>query len=113
SNIPLFPTMMEGKVKDPAERKALDYWFALQDVSTWLALPPATPKPIVDAYRAAYARLAADAEFMEHGRKLAEEFTLQTATDLEKAVMTLDSTPKETLDYISEMLRRQGAGSPI
>jgi hypothetical protein len=110
-NIPLFAGLMEGKIKDPIQRKGFDYWFALQNISTWLALPPATSQPVVEAYRIAFQGLAGDAEFVEHSKKLAEDFRIQAAADVETAVKTLDSTPKETLDYISDMLRRQGAGS--
>ena len=47
--------------------------------------------------------------FIEHSKKLAEDFILQTGGDVETALKTLDGTSKETLDYISAMLRRQGA----
>jgi hypothetical protein len=109
--IPLFAAMMEGKIKDPVQRKGFDYWFALQNISTWLALPPSTSLPIVDVYRDAFRKLAGDPDFVEHSKKLAEDFRIQAPTDVENAVKTLDSTPKETLDYISDMLRRQGAGT--
>jgi tripartite-type tricarboxylate transporter receptor subunit TctC len=111
SAIPLFIGMMAGKIKDSVQQKGLDYWFALQNISTWFALPPSTPQPTVDAYREAYRKLQGETDFLEQSKKLAEDFTLQTGDDVEKAVKTLDSTPKETLAYISEMLRRQGAGS--
>lgn len=109
SDIPLFSQMMEGKIKDPIHQKGFDYWFALQNVSTWFALPPGTPEPIVEAYRKAYQAMDLEPGFIEHSKKLAEDFTLQTGGDVERSVKTLDSMSKETLDYISDMLRRQGA----
>ena len=110
-DIPLFSDMLEGRVNDPIAKKGVDYWFALQSISTWFALPPGTPKPIVDAYREAYRKLGDDPSFVEHSKKIAEDFTLQTGPDVESAVRTVDSTPKETLEYISAMLRRQGAAA--
>ena len=50
-------------------------------------------------------------DFVGRSKKIAEDFILQTGGDVETAVRTVDSTPKETLDYIAAMLRRQGAAA--
>jgi tripartite-type tricarboxylate transporter receptor subunit TctC len=110
-DIPLFSDMLQGRVSDPIAKKGVDYWFALQSISTWFALPPGTPKQILDVYREAYRKLGDDPNFVEHSKKIAEDFTLQTGPDVESAVRTVDNTSKETLDYISAMLRRQGAAA--
>lgn len=110
-DIPLFSDMLEGRVNDPVAKKGVDYWFALQNISTWFALPPGTPKSVLDVYREAYRKLGDDPAFVEQSKRIAEDFTLQTGLDVETAVRTVDSTPKETLDYISAMLRRQGAAA--
>ncbi len=111
ANIPLFPAMMDGKIKDPVHQKGFDYWLALQNISTWFALPPGTPREITEIYRQAFMKLNQDNEFVDRSRKIAEDFTLQTGNDVETAVKTVDTTPKETLDYIAAMLRRQGAAA--
>jgi tripartite-type tricarboxylate transporter receptor subunit TctC len=111
SSIPLFVTMMEGKIKDPVQKRGLDYWFALQNVSTWLALPPGTSQQIVEIYRQTFQKLPDEPGFVERSKKQAEDFTLQTGKDVEEAVNTVDGTSDQTLQFISDMLRRQGAGS--
>jgi tripartite-type tricarboxylate transporter receptor subunit TctC len=111
ANIPLFAEMMEGKIKDPVQQKGFEYWVALQNVSTWFALPANTPQPIVAAYRDAFKKLSDDAAFIEQSKKMAEDFTIQTGDDIEKAILTVDSTSKETVQYVADMLARQGAGS--
>jgi hypothetical protein len=108
--VPLFSQMMEGKIKDPVQQKGFDYWFAQQNLSTWMALPPDTPQAIVELYRKAYENLGNDPDFMEKAKKIAEDFTIQPGADVADAVKTLDNAPREALDYISDMLRRQGAG---
>ena len=111
ASIPLFATMMEGKIKDADQKRGLEYWFALQNVSTWFALPAGTPEPIVAAYRQAYAKLADEPAFVEQSKKIAEDFTIQTGDDIEKAILTVDNTSKETVQHVADMLLRQGAGS--
>jgi tripartite-type tricarboxylate transporter receptor subunit TctC len=67
--IPIFKTMMEGKVTGlPAE--AFDFWTALNDMDKWYGLPPNTPKEIVDVYRAAWDKMVKDPEFIKQGKQL-------------------------------------------
>jgi tripartite-type tricarboxylate transporter receptor subunit TctC len=112
NGIPLFAEMMKGKTNEPIQKNGLDYWFALQKVSTWFALPPGTPKAIVDMYRDAFKKLALDPAFIAESKKMAEDFTTQTGEDVEEAILTVDRTSDETLKYVSDMLLRQGAGAP-
>jgi hypothetical protein len=93
------------------QQKGFDYWFAQQNLSTWIALTPGTPPAILDLYRKAYENLGNDPDFMEKAKKIAEDFTIQPGADVADAVKTLDNAPREALDYISDMLRRQGAGT--
>ncbi|MEA2976747.1 MAG: hypothetical protein QOF19_2267 [Alphaproteobacteria bacterium] len=109
-DVPMFAKLMEGKIKDPIAKKGFDYWYALLTTDKWVALPPNTPQPIVDAYRAAFNKLFSDAEFIEKAKKVSEDFELQHANDMEATVMTLGGTPPEALTYISTMLRKQGLG---
>ncbi len=109
-DVPLFAKLMEGKIKDPIAQKGFDYWYALLTTDKWVALPPETPKPILDAYREAFNKLFKDAEFLEKSKKVSEDFELQYASDMEATVKTLGSTPPEALSYISAMLRKQGIG---
>jgi hypothetical protein len=66
-DIPTFPQLMEGKVTGVAA-EAFDFWTALQDSDKWYALPPGTPKEIVDTYRTAWTKMIKDPEFVRLGR---------------------------------------------
>jgi tripartite-type tricarboxylate transporter receptor subunit TctC len=107
-NVPLFPDMMKGKIKDPLQQKAYDYWIALLNMDKCLALPPNTPKPILDAYREAFEKLFFDSEFQVKAKAMSDDFTLQHPKDTEDAIKTLAATPSEAVAYISDMVRRQG-----
>jgi tripartite-type tricarboxylate transporter receptor subunit TctC len=109
-DVPMFAKLMEGKIKDPIQQKGFNYWYALLTTDKWVALPPNTPQPILDAYRTAFDKLFKDAEFIERAKKVSEDFELQHAADMEATVKTLGSTPPEALEYISAMLRKQGIG---
>ena len=68
-NIPPFPTMMKGKATGLAA-EAFEFWTALNDIDKWYALPPGTPKDIVETYRAAWAKMIKDPDFIRQGKNL-------------------------------------------
>ncbi len=65
--IPTFPSLVEGKAPGIAAR-TFDFWTALNDIDKWYALPPGTPKDVVDAYREAWAKMVKDPEFVRLGK---------------------------------------------
>jgi hypothetical protein len=107
-DVPLFPDLMKGKIKDATAQKAFDYWVALNSGDKWLALAPGTPDPMVAAYREAFKRIAADPEFRERGDKISEGFAPMTARDVEDIAQTLADTPPEAIDYTKALMRKQG-----
>jgi hypothetical protein len=70
----------------------------------WLALPPGTPQPIVDAYRKAFAEMAKDPDYLQRG----SDYTPVSHKEIEGLVRTLSATPDESIAYITTMLRGQG-----
>ena len=104
----LIPVAIEGRIKDPIASKSFDYWANLNAMDKWLALPPGTPKAIVDAYRIAYEKLADDSVFIERRKNVGDDFTLASHQDVKAWVQALARTPTEAIDYISVMLRGQG-----
>jgi tripartite-type tricarboxylate transporter receptor subunit TctC len=105
---PVFAKLMEGKIKDPLAVKAFEYWSSIAVTDKWMALPPKTPKAMIDVYRAAYAKMMQDAEFIERGRKISEDFVPMAATDVESLVRRLASLPPEATEYMTVILRKQG-----
>ncbi|MEA2986691.1 MAG: hypothetical protein QOD94_2945 [Alphaproteobacteria bacterium] len=107
-DVPVFPNMMQGKIKDPVAKAAFDYWLSSTQLDKWVGLIGGTPKPIVDMYRKAFLDMSKDPEFMALGKKNTEDFTPMPGQDIEASVKVLTSTPQESLDYMGKMLRKQG-----
>jgi hypothetical protein len=105
---PIFAKMLEGRINDSVMAQAFDYWMSNIAMDKWFALPPRSPKAIVDAYRAAYARMIQDPEFVERGKKISEDFVPLLHGDVETLLNTLGGTPPQAIDYISTLLRKQG-----
>ena len=110
SDVPVFSDQVKGKAADAMLQKGFDYWFSLVMLDKWLALPVDTPEPIVKIYREAFDKMVNDPEFLERGKKMSEDFEAQSAKDVETLINTLGQTPPEALDYIKDMLKKQGIG---
>src|SRR5262249_35370683 len=89
---PIIANDMTGNIKDPVAEKGFEYWIALNMMDKWLALPPGTPKPIVDAYRKAFEDMAKDPEYIQRG----SDYTPVSHEDIEQLVQTLAATPDES-----------------
>jgi tripartite-type tricarboxylate transporter receptor subunit TctC len=103
-NAPKFIDVMEGKITDPNVRAAYDYWRA-GFLFKWIALPPATPQPIVDVYRDAFRKVAADPEFAKLMDQSMKGYTVLAPEEMEKAIIDLAATPDAALKKTDELLR--------
>ena len=106
--VPLLTDQLAGKFNDPIAAKAYNYWRGVLMVDKFLALPPETPKPLVEAYRKAYRAMAADLEFNERGRKMSEVFEPMFDGDVTSLVKNVVDTPQEAIEYLNNILRKQG-----
>ena len=105
---PIFPLQMQEKQVPPLAKQALDYWFALSNLDKWLGLVPKTPDNIVAAYREAFTKASADKEFVQQGRAMSDGFEPTVASDVEAFARTLADTTPETLEYVKDLMRKQG-----
>ena len=105
---PLLVKALEGKLKDPLVAKAFDYWSSVSLTDKWLALPPKTPKNVVDVYRTAYGKISQDADFLDRARKISEDFVPLSAPEVETLIKKLSSLPPEATEYMTVILRKQG-----
>lgn len=106
-NAPLFVDAMAGKIKDPKVMAAYNYWRASQ-LFKWLALPPATPKPIVAAYRNAFEKMTADPAFTKEADTQIEGYTAISPEDTVKLIDELAATSDEALKTTDALLRKEG-----
>ena len=105
---PIFLEQMQGKITDPVAQRAFDYWVALSSVDKWLGLSPDTSDEILGTYRAAFKKFSSDPEFLEAGDKISDGFSPVEPADVEAFVKTLAETPPEALNYLSDLMRKQG-----
>ena len=105
---PLFAGLMRGKLRGETQAKAFAYWTSIATIDKWVALPPATPAPIVEMYRDAWAKVSRDPQFVEFGKRQSDDFTPMSFRDEELLMNTLGATPRAALDFINEMFRKQG-----
>lgn len=108
ADTPIFSELMKGKIKDELGRQGYDYWLSMCATDKWVALPPGTPQNVVDTYRAAFRKIAADPTFVTEGKKMSEDFSPMTPEDVEGLVRTVGKTSPEAIEYINTMMRRQG-----
>jgi tripartite-type tricarboxylate transporter receptor subunit TctC len=105
---PVFARLMHGKIAEPVARRAFEYWANVAIMDKWLALPPKSPHPVLDVYRAAYGSVVQDPEFLDRGKRISDDIVPLLSGDVETLVKQLGDTPREAVEYISVILRKQG-----
>jgi tripartite-type tricarboxylate transporter receptor subunit TctC len=109
-NAPEFSDAMQGKITDPKELAAFDYWRA-QTLFKWLALPPNTPDEIVAVYRDAYTKTNDDPEFKKQAAGIAESFSALSPDDATRIVDDLAGASDQAVATMSALMSKQGLKS--
>jgi tripartite-type tricarboxylate transporter receptor subunit TctC len=107
-NAPLLSDQVASKMSDPIAVQSFNYWRGVLLADKWLALPPGTPRPIVEAYIKAYRDMSADAEFLTQGRRISEVFAPMTDADIRSLIGAVGAAPPEAIAYLDTLLKRQG-----
>jgi tripartite-type tricarboxylate transporter receptor subunit TctC len=107
-NAPLLSDQVAGRMGDPIAAQSFNYWRGVLLADKWLALPPGTPRPIVEAYIKAYREMSADAEFLAQGRRISEVFAPMTDADIRSLIGAVAAAPPEAISYLDTLLKRQG-----
>jgi hypothetical protein len=105
---PLLGDLLAGKLVDPAAREAFTYWANTTQVGQWLALPPKTPAPIVEAYRAAFRSAMRNPEFVEKLKRINADIIEMSAADTAALVARLAGTSNAAIAYMQGLQRKQG-----
>lgn len=110
-DVPVFPSIIEGKIHDDVQKRAFAYWYGLVAMDKWLALPPGVAPDTLRLFRAAFDSMVRDPEFLNAGRMLSEDFEPQAGEDVTRLIDSLAKTPPEALEFITGMIRKQGVSS--
>lgn len=107
-DVPTLASLVEGRIHDPAARTAFGYWSNIASIDKWLALPPKTPKAMLEVYRDAYGKMVQNPEFIERGKRTSDDFVPMSSAEVETLVRALGATPDAAFDYTSALLKKQG-----
>lgn len=107
-NAPVFAKLMDAKITDPVARKAFEYWSDIAVMDKWLALPPKSPKAIVDVYRDAYGKVIQDPEFIDRSKKISDDILPMLSGEVETLIRRLADVPREAIEHNVNMLKKQG-----
>jgi tripartite-type tricarboxylate transporter receptor subunit TctC len=105
---PMITQLMQGKLKTAVEQQAFNYWASITALDKWVALPPGTPDAYVKIYRQAFEVAVQNAQFLEMGKKISEDFEPMTWQDVTGLIKTLGETSPEAIAFTAAMLKKQG-----
>jgi hypothetical protein len=106
--VPVFASLMQGKISDPLPKQAFEYWLAIATMDKWLGALTQTPPDYVQAYREAFSRLSTDPEFIQQGKRVSEDLVPMSVQEVESLVKTLGATSPQAVGYMTSLLRKQG-----
>lgn len=103
-DVPTMHALIADKLSGMA-KNAFAYWTDSNQIDKWYAVPPATPAPVVAAYRAAFRQAVADPEFVKFGRsQLSPDFGTQSADEVTRLVRDT-SYPSAAITAFTHQLR--------
>jgi hypothetical protein len=105
---PLLSDLVADKIAEPVAARAFAYWRSISQVGEFMALPPGTPRVVVEAYRTAFRDTVADPEFAKRLVGAGDEYLPQSADDVGALLATLSATPPDALTYLIDIAKRQG-----
>jgi tripartite-type tricarboxylate transporter receptor subunit TctC len=108
ADIPLLDEIILPKLNEK-ETKIFEMMQQDFTVNKWMALPPATPKPFVETYRAAYMKAVKDPDFLKVAtQQLGEDYAPLTGAQMQKIVTDLVNTSDEELEYVAKLRKKYG-----
>jgi tripartite-type tricarboxylate transporter receptor subunit TctC len=113
-NVPVLSDLLQGKL-DPQAQETFDVWTNSTNIGKWMTLASGTPTEIVQVYRDAFDKVAADPEFIKVGQQQIDaEFGMIGGKDLAvigKQMAHASPAALKALDGLNETilaLRRPG-----
>ncbi|MGY9006202.1 MAG: Bug family tripartite tricarboxylate transporter substrate binding protein [Alphaproteobacteria bacterium] len=107
-DVPTMPALMKDKTSGLA-KKTFDFWSKTNQIDKWYALPPKTPKEIVDVYRAAYKKVVVDPEFIKFGRfQFSQDFNPMTHADIADLVNSTSYPDPAISNFLRQIRINQG-----
>jgi tripartite-type tricarboxylate transporter receptor subunit TctC len=96
-------------VKSPADRVALEYLYATQEMGRPYAAPPGTPPERVAALRQAFDETMVDPDFLRDAARSNLDVTPITGAAVQEIIARLYQTPREIIDRVEALRGPLGA----
>lgn len=107
-DVPVFDRLTEGKLSGIA-KETFDFWLSRFQMDKFYALPAGTPAGHVAAYRAAYAELFQDPEFIKTATlQFGADFNIVTGEEVARLVQRGAYPKKEITAYLESLKVRYG-----
>lgn len=104
--VPVFDDMIAGKL-DAKALRSYNFWMNDQLVDKWFALPPGTPKDVVETYRAAFKKAVRDPEFLRIAQtEFGAEYSPLTGEQLGRITADLKAVSDADIAFLNELRRK-------
>ncbi|MFM1814977.1 MAG: hypothetical protein RLZ98_1672 [Pseudomonadota bacterium] len=99
--------LIRNAVKDPLNKKALDFVLARELLGRPVAAPPNIPADRAKVLRAAFAKTLKDPEFLKEAEKRKIEIDLVDAAEVDQILKTAIGAPKDVIERVKQALGRK------
>jgi len=107
--VPTFVQLLGDKKPSGVAWQAYVAWVGPSHIDKWMALPPGTPKAIVDVYRDAFNRITKDPEFVKQGKmQLSIDLRAIPGEKVEEILKQVTDVSNEALEYSSRLRKKYG-----
>lgn len=105
-DVPIFATMLGNDLNGRA-KAAFNLWQRSAQIGKWFALPPKTPDAIVEAYRQAFKKAAANSQFKKMTNvRVSPDFKEMTVADMEQLIEDMAGASDDALEFLAEVRER-------
>lgn len=110
-DVPEFPNApkLMDLLKSDADRKALAFFQAPDDIQNPLFLPPDVPADVVAVYRKAFTAAVADPVYLEEAKKRRQSIVARSGTEIQKTLEEMYATPPEVIERVKRATTLTGA----
>jgi tripartite-type tricarboxylate transporter receptor subunit TctC len=99
---PAFPDAprVSDFLKTDADRQALDFFTAPDNIQYPYMLPPGASAPMVELYRKAFDAAVKDPTYLAEAKQRRQEIVAHTGADVQKIIAGMYATPKSVIDRV-------------
>ena len=107
-DVPVFNNLVRGKASG-LQQETFEFWNSSVQMDKWYALPPNTPKPIVEAYRVAWNKATKDPEFLKSAYlQFGEDFNPVSGEEVAKMISRSAYPRKEITAHFESLKIKYG-----